>query len=117
MSVLNRPKKETESREEYAAERVAYIASLRILLNREKAGRFVWVLALEALDKETGASCFALAEDWVDGCVTETLAETLEEARGKNIDFTEELICLRDDWRASSVPLLVRRDEKRRGSR
>ena len=100
MSILNRPKKETESWAEYATEQVSYIASLRFLLEEGKPKQLAWMLALEALDRETGASCLAAADDWVDGCAT----EALEEARFKGIDFTEELICLRDDWRCYSRP-------------
>jgi hypothetical protein len=98
---MNRPKKETDSWAKYAVERVSYIASLHFLLDEGKPRQLAWVLALEALDKETGASCLASAGDWVDGQVI----EVLEEGRGKNIDFTEELTHLRDVWRCYSRPI------------
>ncbi|MCL2012417.1 MAG: hypothetical protein FWG75_06500 [Cystobacterineae bacterium] len=97
MSILNRAKKETESWMEYATEQVSYIASMRFLLDEGKPRQFAWVLAVEALNRETGASCLVSADDWVDGKV--------KEARKKNLNFTEELIFLRDAWRCYSRPI------------
>lgn len=60
--------------------------------------RVAWILALEALDRETGAACIAAADIFGNGHAR----EMLESAKGKNIDFAGELESLRDAWKAIS---------------
>jgi hypothetical protein len=64
------------------------------LLGNAEAKRFAWMLALEALDRETGAACITVADTFANGHAR----ETLEIAKGRDTGFAEELEFLRDAW-------------------
>ena len=68
------------------------------MLQEVERKNLAWMLALEALDKETGTACITLADIFASGHAS----KVLEAAQGKNIDFAEELAYLQDAWQKIS---------------
>ena len=65
------------------------------MLQEAERKQFAWMLALETLDNETGAVCIAIVDIFANGHA----AKTLEAAKGRDIEFADELEYLRDAWR------------------
>jgi hypothetical protein len=58
--------------------------------------RLAWILALDALDKETGAACITMTDMMANGYASDILQEVKEEAI--TVDFITELETLRKIW-------------------
>jgi len=81
-----------DDKEEKADE--AELDKLLDLVQEVERKRLAWMLALEALDNETGAACIPLVDVFADGHAN----KVLKAAKGQDICFTRELEYLRDAW-------------------
>jgi len=92
---------ELEERKEEKADE-AKLDKFLDLLHEAGRKRLAWVLALEALDDGNGTACLPLADIFAGGHAS----KMLEDAKGKDVCFEQELGTLKEIW-STMAPVIA----------